>query len=150
MQQTCYIIVGPTAGYLASIAFGWTAAACGGIMFLLVPVTIFFLHEKPIQLDSQQLLDNARKQMVKIGTATTMWAAAGFMALFYTAPGLATAVFYKQQNDLHLNTQGQGFLTLIGGRLRRAGRTVGYGVILPADSICALASGVVHGSRHDI
>jgi len=37
------------------------------------------------------------------------------MALFYTAPGLATAVFYKQQNDLHLNTQGQGFLTFLSG-----------------------------------
>ena len=40
VQQGTFIIVGPTAGYLASIAFGWTAAACGGVMFLLVPATI--------------------------------------------------------------------------------------------------------------
>ena len=42
VQQGTFIIVGPTAGFLASIAFGWTAAACGGVMFLLVPATILF------------------------------------------------------------------------------------------------------------
>jgi hypothetical protein len=115
VQQMCSIFVGPTAGFLASIAFGWTAAACGGIMFLLVPVTILFLHEKRIHIDSRELLGNARRQMVKIGTAKTMWAAAGLMALFYIAPGFSTAVFYRQQNELHLNTQGQGFLQLISG-----------------------------------
>jgi len=115
VQQVCSIIVGPSAGYLASIAFGWTAAACGGIMFLLVPVTILFLHEKRIRIDSRELLGNARKQMVKIGTARTMWAAAGLMALFYIAPGFSTAVFYRQQNELHMHTQAQGFLQLIGG-----------------------------------
>ena len=46
IQQACLVINGPAAGYLASIAFGWTAAACGGIMFLLVPITILFLHEQ--------------------------------------------------------------------------------------------------------
>ena len=54
VQQGTFIIVGPTAGYLASIAFGWTAAACGGVMFLLVPATILFLHEQPVRIDSQR------------------------------------------------------------------------------------------------
>ncbi len=31
ITQACFVMVGPTAGFLASIAFGWTAAACGGI-----------------------------------------------------------------------------------------------------------------------
>jgi len=115
VTQACYIVTGPTAGYLGSIAFGWTAAACGGVMFLLVPATIFFLHEQRKTIAARELLENAGKQLVKIGTATTMWAAAGLMALFYIAPGLFTAVFYKQQNDLHLNTQGQGFLQLLSG-----------------------------------
>lgn len=115
VQQFCYIINGPASGFLGSIAFGWTAATCGGIMFLLIPATIFFLHEKKVHIDSQVLLQNARKQLVKIGTARTMWAAAGLMFLFYIAPGLSTATFYKEQNDLHMNTQGQGFLQLLGG-----------------------------------
>jgi predicted MFS family arabinose efflux permease len=44
-----------------------------------------------------------------------MWAAAGLMALFYIAPGFSTVLFYKQQNELHLGTQAQGYLQLIGG-----------------------------------
>jgi len=115
VEQACYIITGPTAGFLASIAFGWTAAACGVAMSLIVPATIWFLHEKRIKIDSKDLLHNAGKQLEAIASAKTMWAAAGFMALFYCAPGIATAVFYKQQNDLHLSTQGQGFLVFLSG-----------------------------------
>ena len=37
VEQFCYIITGPTAGFLASIAFGWTTIACGSVMFLIVP-----------------------------------------------------------------------------------------------------------------
>ena len=51
-----------------------------------------------------------------------MWAAAGLMALFYIAPGFSTAVFYRQQNELHMNTQGQGFLQLIAGIIGVRGR----------------------------
>jgi len=115
VQQGSYIISGPVAGFLASIAFGWTAAACGSIMFLLIPATIWFLHEQPSHVDSQLLLDNARKQMGKIFTAGTMWAASGLLGLFYIAPGIQTAVFYRQQNDLHMNTQAQGILQMLGG-----------------------------------
>ncbi len=115
VQQGSYIISGPVAGFLASIAFGWTATACAGVMFLLIPATIWFLHEQPSQVDSQELLNNARKQMVKIGHAGAMWAASGLLALFYIAPGLQTALFYKQQNDLHMNTDAQGILQMLGG-----------------------------------
>jgi MFS family permease len=115
VQQGSFIISGPVAGFLASIAFGWTAAACGSIVFLLIPATIWFLHERPSHVDSQELLDNARKQLVTIGKAGTMWAASGLLLLFYIAPGLQTAIFYKEQNDLHLNTQAQGILQMLGG-----------------------------------
>ena len=128
VQQACLIVNGPVAGYLASIAFGWTAAACGGVMFLLVPVTILFLHEQRKRSDSRQILANARKQLVNIATARTMWAAAALMALFYIAPGFGTALFYKQQNDLHLSTQAQGFLQLIAGVFGVLA-AVGYGIL---------------------
>jgi hypothetical protein len=115
VSQACFIFIGPIAGFLASIAFGWTAAACGGVMFLLVPATIFFLHEKRIRINSRELVDNAARQLTNIASAKTMWAAAGLMALFYIAPGFGTALFYRQQNQLHMNTQAQGFLQLIAG-----------------------------------
>jgi predicted MFS family arabinose efflux permease len=44
-----------------------------------------------------------------------MWAAAGFMALFYCAPGIMTAIFYRQQDVLHMTTQGQGTLVFLSG-----------------------------------
>jgi hypothetical protein len=115
VEQFSILVAGPAAGFLGSIAFGWTTVACGGIMFLIVPMAIWFLYEQRKTVPTQELLDSARKQLVKIGKAKTMWAAAGFMALFYCAPGIVTAVFYKQQNDLHLDTQMQGFLQFLSG-----------------------------------
>lgn len=115
VQQASIFIRGPASGYLASIAFGWTAAACGGVMFLLVPATILFLHEQRKSVPTRELLDNATRQLGKIASAHTMWAAAGLMALFYIAPGVTTAVFYKQQNELHMTTQAQGNLAVIAG-----------------------------------
>lgn len=127
VEQFSYIITGPTAGFLGSIAFGYTTMACGGVVFLVVPAAVWFLYERRRKINRQELFSNAGKQLVKIGRAKSMWAAAGFMALFYTAPGLATAVFYKQQNDLHLNTQGQGFLLFLSGTFGVLAATL-YGV----------------------
>lgn len=115
IQQACWIINGPIAGFLASIAFGWTAGACGGILFLLIPVSFILLREQRQKVDSRELLANAGRQLEKIAGAGAMWAAAGLTALFYIAPGFTTALFYKQQNDLHMDTQAQGFLQLMQG-----------------------------------
>ena len=128
VQQACGIFNGPVAGYLASIAFGWTAGACGCVMALLVPVTALFLMEQRHQTDTRKLLSDARSQLATIASARTMWGAAGLMALFYIAPGFATAVFYKQQNELHLDTQAQGLLQLIAG-VCGVIAALGYGVL---------------------
>lgn len=109
------MIAGPLGGYLASLAFGATTAACGGVVFLLVPVAFFFLREPRQHVDAQQMLGNARTQLRNIATAKMMWTAAGLMALFYIAPGFSTALFYRQQDVLHLHTQTQGILQFLGG-----------------------------------
>jgi Na+/melibiose symporter-like transporter len=128
VTQGCLIFNGPIAGYLASVAFGWTAGACGGVMALLMPVTTLYLRERRAAVDSRLLLGNARAQLVNIASARTMWAAAGLMALFYIAPGFGTAVFYRQQNELHMDTQAQGLLQLIGGVFGVVA-AVGYGML---------------------
>jgi hypothetical protein len=128
VQQASQIINGPAAGYLASIAFGWTAVSCGGIMFLLVPVTILFLREQRQVLDSRKILVNVKTQLGNIAAARTMWMAAGLMLLFYIAPGFTTALFYKQQNELHFTTQTQGFLVLIAA-LCGIFAAIGYGML---------------------
>jgi hypothetical protein len=125
VQQGCVIVNGPIAGYLASIAFGWTAGACGGVMILLVPVTLLFLRERPLVARSP---GSAAAQLANIASARTMWAAVGLMALFYSAPGFGTALFYRQQNELHMGTEAQGFLQLISGVFGVLA-AIGYGVL---------------------
>jgi hypothetical protein len=128
VQNISTLIAGPLAGFLASIAFGWTAVTCGAVMFLLIPATLLFLHEKRVRIASRDLFDNAGTQLRNIVAAKTMWAAAGLMALFYIAPGFGTALFYKQQNDLHMSTGAQGYLQLVASVCGIAA-SVGYGFV---------------------
>jgi predicted MFS family arabinose efflux permease len=113
--QMSGVIGGPLGGVLAAMAFGWTGAAGALIMLLPIPAAIFFLKEKRIQVDSAKLLTDAGAQFKKIVAAKTMWAAAGFSFLFYFAPGIQTALFYRQQNVLHMSTEQQGLMLLLNG-----------------------------------
>ncbi len=113
--QTAGVVGGPLGGMLAAMAFGWTSAASAAIMFLPIPAAIFFLKEKRINIDSQQRLGDARKQLAKIAKAKTMWAAAGFSFFFYFAPGISTALFYRQQDVLHMSTKQQGVMLFLNG-----------------------------------
>jgi hypothetical protein len=149
VSQVCSLIASPAAGYLGAIAFGWTAVACGGVMALLFPATLFFLREQRKRVDAGALLAEAGQQLTRIGTAGAMWAVAGVSALFYVAPGLSTAIFYKQQNDLHLNTVGQGYLGLVGIVCGMVA-VVGYGFACRRINfrILLLASMLVAGLTH--
>lgn len=129
VSQGSYIIGGPVGGFLGAISFGWTAAAGGAVMLLVVPVTIIFLRERRRKVDSRKLLNEAGKQLVNIGNAKTMWAAAAFSALFYCAPGMFTAQFYQQQTVMHLDTKGQGLLLMLQGIFAVVAATV-YGSFL--------------------
>lgn len=113
--QMAGVVGGPVGGLLAAMAFGWTGAAGALIMLLPIPAALFFLREKRLVVDSQQLLADAGAQLKKIVAAKTMWAAAGFSFLFYFAPGIQTALFYRQQNVLHMTTGQQGLMLLLNG-----------------------------------
>lgn len=123
VSQGTYIIAGPLGGFLGAISFGWTAAAGGATMFLVIPITMVFLRERRKKVDSKKVLSEAGQQLKNIANAKTMWAAAAFSALFYCAPGIQTAEFYQQQNVMHLNTQGQGVLMLLQGVFAVVGAT---------------------------
>ncbi|MDE3105883.1 MAG: MFS transporter [Acidobacteriota bacterium] len=128
VQQGCFVILGPIAGFLASIKFGWTAGACAGTMFLLFPATLLLVKEQRQPVDGAAVLRKARQQILDVAQARTMWAAAGLMALYYLAPGLTTAIFYRQQNVLHMNTQQQGFLVFLTGSFGVAA-AIAYGYL---------------------
>lgn len=129
VQQLSFVVVGPLGGYLASVAFGWTPLSCGLIVFLIVPVALAFMREQPYRSDSTAVLSTLKLQLRQILLAKPMWAVAGLAALFYFAPGIQTATFYRQQNLLHLSTQGQGFLVLLQG-VFGIGASVLYGSLL--------------------
>ncbi|MBS0643980.1 MAG: MFS transporter [Acetobacteraceae bacterium] len=128
VQQSCSIFVGPLSGFLASIAFAWTAGASAVVVAVLIPVTILFLHEQKLRIAPTEVFSNARTQLRNIATARTMWGAAGLMALFYIAPGFGTAMFYRQQNELGMTPQMQGFLGLISG-ICGVTAALGYGLL---------------------
>jgi MFS family permease len=107
----CVIIGALGGGWLATQWFGWTAMACAGVLFLIVPVALIFLKEEPVTANAGEILAEAGRQLKRIGTAGTMWAAGGLIALFYIAPGFSTALFYRQQNELHMLPPAQGLLT---------------------------------------
>jgi predicted MFS family arabinose efflux permease len=113
--QMAGLVGGPLGGILGAVAFGWTGVAGAAVMFLPIPAALFFLKEKRLQVDSTRLLNDAGKQLKKIASAKTMWAAAGFSFLFYFAPGIQTALFYQQQNVLHMSTKMQGFMLFLNG-----------------------------------
>jgi hypothetical protein len=122
-MQFSYLVAGPAGGLLGTLALGWTALACAGTAFLIVPVAWWLVREssyQPAPGGSMHDMGRALRVMVR---ARTVWAAAAVAALFYVAPGLNTALFYLQQNTLHLNTQDQGHLVFLnagGGMLAAA------------------------------
>lgn len=113
--QMAGVVGGPLGGILATMAIGWTSGVSAAVMFLPIPATIFFLKERRTRVDSQKLIGDATKQLTKIAKAKTMWAAAGFSFLFYFAPGILTALFYRQQDVLHMSTGQQGLMLFLNG-----------------------------------
>jgi MFS family permease len=103
----CFLVGGPVSGYLAVVAFGWTALSCALVAASLIPVTLFFLKERKLP---PQPLSSLWVQFRAIAGARPMWAASGLMFVFYIAPGTETTLFYRQQNDLHMTTVAQGWL----------------------------------------
>lgn len=119
-MQLSYLLAGPAGGFLGTLALGWTALACGATAFLIVPFAWWLIRESHYQpAPAGSLHDMARSLRVMV-RAHTVWGAAAVAALFYVAPGLSTALFYLQQNTLHLDTRDQGhlaFLSAAGGML---------------------------------
>jgi len=128
-MQFSILVAGPASGFLASVAIGWTAISCGSIAFLIVPVAFWCLRESPKYSSRSQILREAGVQFRALGSARAMWATAGIAALFYLAPGVVTALFYIQQNELHMSTQTQGFLQLLNGAFGMAAALL-YGGLL--------------------
>src|SRR6185312_15966857 len=111
VQYACIIVGALAGGWLATLWFGWTALACAAVLFLIAPTALIFLKEEPVRADAPAIIAEAGRQLKRIFTAGPMWAAGGLIALFYIAPGFTTALFYRQQNELHMLPPAQGLLS---------------------------------------
>jgi len=111
VQYGCIVIGALAGGWLATLWFGWTAIACAAVLFLIAPTALLLLKEDPVKANAGEILAAAGRQLKRIATAGPMWAAGGLIALFYIAPGFTTALFYRQQNELHMLPPAQGLLS---------------------------------------
>lgn len=109
------IFVGPMAGFLATVSFAFVTGANGIIMFLLVPITFIFLIEQRRKSDRAEIFSNTEAQMKSIGKSGVMWAAVGFLFLYYFAPGFATPLYFRQNNVLHFSQQAIGNIGIFSG-----------------------------------
>ncbi len=115
VQNGCYIITGPIGGYLAGIAFGWTAGIGAGLLLTLAAVAYIFLPERPVATRNTQVWEDAGRQLKLVFASRTLWAAAGLIVLFFFSPGFTTPLLYRQQNMLGFSDQFLGTLTLVDG-----------------------------------
>ena len=122
-MQFSYLVAGPAGGLLGTLALSWSALACGSIAFVLVPFVWWLVREPYQQPAPAGVLHDMGRQLGAMARARTLWAAAAIAALFFVAPGMNTALFYLEQNKLHLGTQEQGYLAFLnagGGMLAAA------------------------------
>ena len=112
-MQFAYLVAGPAGGFLGAVSLEWSALACCATAFLVVPTAWWLVREPYRQRAPTGLLRDMGQELRGMARARAVWAAAGLAALFYIAPGLNTALFYLQQNTLHLGTQEQGYLVFL-------------------------------------
>jgi MFS family permease len=115
VQNAGSFINGVLGGFLATVAFGWTAGAGALLLFILVPFTCKFLPERHISTRDTHVLQNAWVQLKTIAKAGTLWVAAGFVFLYYMAPGFNTPLYFMQVDKLKFSTEYIGLIETVSG-----------------------------------
>ena len=112
--QASWIVAGLAGGYLGGLAIGWTGVACAAMISFTIPMA-WMMREPKRQVARGAYLGAVGDQLKALVQGRYLWAIAGLAALFYIAPGLSTALFYLQQNEMHLDTVHQGYIGLVSG-----------------------------------
>jgi len=115
-------------GYLATVAFGWTAGIATGLLLTLAIATVFVLREPPHAAWSRQVLHHAAAQLRTLVRSWTLWAAGIFLALVYITPGFTTPLLYRQTGVLGFSTPYIGLMETIEGASGLAGAAV-YAIV---------------------
>jgi len=104
MQSVVSLGNGILGGYLAAVAFGWTAGVATGLLVALTIGAYFGLTERPAATRDPDVLRAAWRRLAVLGRSRTLWAAGVFLALVYISPGFVTPLLYMQTDALKFST----------------------------------------------
>src|SRR5262247_3706181 len=128
LQSAVSLGNGLLGGYLAAVAFGWTAGIATALLLTLAVATVFVLREPPHAASSREVLHHAAAQLRTLARSWTLWAAGIFLALVYITPGFTTPLLYRQTSVLGFSTPYIGFMETIEGATGLAGAAV-YAIV---------------------
>ena len=112
------LVAGPVGGYLAGIAFGWTAGLCAGFLFCLVPITWIYLKEERRTERTAAVWRETGQQLKLLMRSKPLWWAIAMNVLLYISPGFGTPLLFYQQDKqgiLRFSDQFIGNLAFISG-----------------------------------
>ena len=101
---------GPLGGFLATLAFGWTALTGAILMASLAVLGYFCLREPRTATRNRDAWPNAKAQLSLLGHSKPLWIAGILMFLLRIAPGFSTPLFYHQDEVLLFSKQFVGTL----------------------------------------
>ncbi len=115
LEGVMSLIVGPLGGWLVTQKFGVTVGIGAGLLFALVPATLFLLNEPPTAKRDPDVWKNISAQLKNVFGSRTMWAAAGLLFFVFLAPGFGTALQFYQVDTLKFTPVFMGWLGVYGG-----------------------------------
>jgi MFS family permease len=115
LQSIVSVSNGLLGGFLAAVAFGWTAGIATALLLVLLLATFFVLTERPTASRDQEVLRNAGRQLVTLFRSRTLWSAGAFLALVYISPGFTTPLLYLQTDALKFSPPYIGLMETIEG-----------------------------------
>lgn len=124
VQSAVSVGNGLLGGYLATMAFGWTAGIAAALLIVLVVASYFELTEPPHAAWNRDVLHHAAAQLRTLTRSWTLWAAGIFLALVYISPGFSTPLLYMQTDVYKFSSPYVGLMETIEGTAGLAGAAI--------------------------
>jgi predicted MFS family arabinose efflux permease len=128
LQSAVSLGNGVLGGYLAAVAFGWTAGIATALLLVLAVTTFFVLTERRVAARDQDVLTNASHELATLLSSRTLWTSGIFLALVYISPGFTTPLLFMQTDTLNFSTQYIGLMESLEGGAGLLGALI-YGVV---------------------
>jgi MFS family permease len=124
VQSAVSVGNGLMGGYLATMAFGWTAGIAAALLIVLAVTTYFDLTEPPHAEWNRDVLHRTAGQLRTLMRSWTLWAAGIFLALVYVSPGFSTPLLYMQTDVYKFSSPYVGLMETIEGAAGLGGAAI--------------------------